>query len=191
MSTDNGTRRDPASLTRVQITRRTSTSSDTLAHPLLSPTPSSMSVAQAANTTPNHLTGASALNNASPTRYVPYTPRHRVAAAPSAPATTSTTTQSILPAPSHQSLGTATNKLLLQNLKAAAQVELGLNNDSIGWHLLEFLANETGGNDWDDVWTLLTAEKVCAWCLVLKHYLCIYSRRLFCCPLSPCRVACA
>lgn len=119
------------------------------AHPLLSPTPSTSQV----NTVPATTSETTHLS-ATP-RYVPYTPRHRTAAA-----TTGTTLQSSQPVAPQQQGGGATNKLQLMNLKASAQ-SIGLDTGSIGWEMLEKLVGEHDHTpDWNDIWTALTTGKV-------------------------------
>ncbi|KAG8916921.1 hypothetical protein FRC02_003466, partial [Tulasnella sp. 418] len=102
---------------------------------------------------------------ASPTPpYVPYTPRHRHAPAPSSGSSV-TVSSSVQPAiaisvpPSNGvNGGGATGKLQLQNLKAAAQ-QMGLSNSSIGWAMLERFISEPNLGDWDHAWSLITSGK--------------------------------
>ncbi|KAJ2915560.1 hypothetical protein MD484_g4848, partial [Candolleomyces efflorescens] len=102
------------------------------AHPLLSP--------------------GSAANSDGTPKYVPYTPRQRVAAA-------ATTTGTIVhPPPSPQNPGNATIKLQLMHLKAAAQ-NLGLDTSTVGWAILEKLGVFNEGEEWHEIWTLLTSGK--------------------------------
>ncbi|THH06133.1 hypothetical protein EW146_g9708 [Bondarzewia mesenterica] len=116
------------------------------AHPLLSPTPSAVTV----NTTGLETQGVS-----SAPRYVPYTPRHRTAAA-----TTGTTLQpSVSVSPQQQQNGGATSKLQLMNLKASAQ-SVGLDTGSVGWEILEKLVGEHDHTpEWNEIWTALTTGK--------------------------------
>ena len=111
------------------------------AHPLLSPGPTS-------TTSPPSSDSA----NGAP-KYLPYTPRQRVAAA-------ATTTGTIVhPPPSPLNPGNATTKLQLMHLKAAAQ-NLGLDTSTIGWGILEKLVGFNEGEEWSEVWGLLTSGKV-------------------------------
>ncbi|KAI0272391.1 hypothetical protein BC834DRAFT_856516 [Gloeopeniophorella convolvens] len=114
------------------------------AHPLLSPIPSSASVA--APPTSEAQDGA-----ATAARYATYTPRHRTAP------TTVTTLQSPLSVSPQQQPGgsMAANKLQLMNLKAGAQ-SVGLETGSVGWEILEKLVAEHEINpDWADIWNAL------------------------------------
>lgn len=117
------------------------------AHPLLSPTPSSTAV---------NTTGSAEVHGVSTApRYVPYTPRHRTAAA-----TTGTSLQSSVTVSPQQQNGGATSKLQLMNLKAGAQ-SVGLDTGSVGWEILEKLVGEHDHSpDWNDIWTALTTGKV-------------------------------
>lgn len=99
----------------------------------------------------------------SPPRYVPYTPRHRLLS--------STTTLSTNPAVSMSSPqipGGATEKLQMQNMKAAAQA-IGLTNGTLGWAILDKLAGMSEGSDWEDLWKTITKEKVCLKCVQSRH----------------------
>lgn len=117
-------------------------------HPLLSPSPSS-------STSP--VNSPLEATYAPTTKYVPYTPKHRVASS----ATTGTTTHSPLSLSPQQHHGDATTKLQMMNLKAAAQ-KLNLENGSLGWAILEKLANEVEqGPEWNEIWEALASEQVC------------------------------
>lgn len=122
------------------------------AHPLLSPTPSAsgelLSAAQQSQlgTTPS-----------TPPRYVPYTPRQRTV-----PTTSTTVSPSIAVStgPSKQPFGGATSKLQLQSLKAAVQT-MGVDNESVGWTILEkFVGGEVEGADWDEIWGIIAGGQV-------------------------------
>lgn len=120
-------------------------------HPLLSPAPSTTDIHQ------GHPTSAAP----SPPRYVPYTPRQR----PIGSATTSTTLSSSIAAtgspssPIH-SHGGATGKLQLQSLKASVQT-MGLNNNSIGWAMIEKLVSgDVEGPEWDAIWQVVSTSQV-------------------------------
>ncbi|ETW79165.1 hypothetical protein HETIRDRAFT_420333 [Heterobasidion irregulare TC 32-1] len=116
------------------------------AHPLLSPTPSSTAVNTADSVEVHGVSTAP--------RYVPYTPRHRTAAA-----TTGTSLQSSVTVSPQQQNGGATSKLQLMNLKAGAQ-SVGLDTGSVGWEILEKLVGEHNHSpDWSDIWTALTTGK--------------------------------
>lgn len=97
---------------------------------------------------------AAAAAGTSPPRYVPYTPRHRL---PSSTTTTSTSPSVSMSTP--QVPGGATEKLQLQNMKAAAQA-MGLMNDSLGWLMLERLVVIGENSEWDELWKLITKGKV-------------------------------
>lgn len=113
------------------------------AHPLLSPGLASAASSQGGD------------NNANGTpKYLPYTPRQRVAAA-----TTTTTGTIVHPPPSPLNPGNATTKLQLMHLKAAAQ-NLGLDTSTIGWAILEKLVAFNEGEEWNEIWGLLTTGKV-------------------------------
>ncbi|KAA1468993.1 hypothetical protein DENSPDRAFT_795350 [Dentipellis sp. KUC8613] len=117
------------------------------AHPLLSPTPSTVSV----NTTTSPETQKPSTVATAP-HYVPYTPRHRTAAA-----TTGTTSLSV--SPQQQQGGGATSKLQLMNLKASAQ-SVGLDTGSIGWEILEKLVGEHDhAPEWNEIWSALATGK--------------------------------
>jgi len=120
------------------------------AHPLLSPGPASPAPLDHGS-----IAGSAAqLNSNVPTRYVPYTPRHRVT--PTA-ATTGTTVHPT--SPQHQA-GDATSKLQLMHLKAAAQM-IGVEGGSLGWMMLERLVLDSEvGDEWSDIWSAITSGKV-------------------------------
>ncbi|KAG6918160.1 hypothetical protein DXG01_016145 [Tephrocybe rancida] len=86
-------------------------------------------------------------------RYVPYTPRQRVAASP-------TTTGTTIHPSSPQQQGDATSRLQLVNLKAAAQ-NIGLDTVSVGWAILEKLVQESDhhNSEWNEIWTAVTTGK--------------------------------
>jgi hypothetical protein len=136
------------SIGRAQGTRISRVSSfETLsAHPLLSAaaSPSSPTAIPDSHSTP---------------KYVPYTPRHRVAS----PATTTigTTVDSSAPTSSQQQHGAATTKLQLMNLKAVVQ-NVGLDTNSIGWAMLEKIVYENDHSaEWSEIWNAITAGKAC------------------------------
>ncbi|KZT25192.1 hypothetical protein NEOLEDRAFT_1162873 [Neolentinus lepideus HHB14362 ss-1] len=122
------------------------------AHPLLSPnspkhhspSPSSSSL---------ELPAGGQLSNTAP-RYVPYTPRQRVAP------TSATTGATMHPVPPQQpSQGGATTKLQLMNLKAAAQ-NIGLDGVSVGWAILEKLESlNDGDTEWNEIWSAVSTGK--------------------------------
>ncbi|CAE6503642.1 unnamed protein product [Rhizoctonia solani] len=101
-------------------------------------------------------------------RYIPYTPRHRAQHSASVPAasTSPQPTISISNSTSHPSFQASasssgvTGRLQLQNLKAEAQ-SIGLDNESVGWAMLERLCSsvpypENERPEWDEIWDLLT-----------------------------------
>lgn len=146
---------------------RASSHESLTAHPLLSPTPSSNS------TTPTD--GSSSTTPSAP-KYVPYTPRQRVA--PTS-ATTGTTVHPSVTPHQHPLQGDATSKLHLLNLKAAAQ-RIGLDTASTGWAILERLGGETEHNqEWNDIWGAITTGKVSAlgFCFYYENAICIYQFR--------------
>ncbi|EMD38990.1 hypothetical protein CERSUDRAFT_93030 [Gelatoporia subvermispora B] len=118
------------------------------AHPLLSPTPSispSDSPARAAT----------------PPRYVPYTPRQRVAptSAMTTAGATSVSAGTVSAPQIQQHPGDAASKLQLMHLKAAAQ-SVGLDTQSTGWAILERLAIETDhGPEWNEIWNAIAVGK--------------------------------
>jgi len=142
-----------ASIGRVQGTRlqRTSSHETLAAHPLLTPNNTTLPSAEQARS------GVNTSNTNETPRYVPYTPRQRVA--PTS-ATTGTTVIPSVAAPPQQYQGDATSKLQLMNLKAAAQ-NVGLDTGTVGWVMLEKLVNESDHNvEWTDIWNAITTGKV-------------------------------
>ncbi|KAF8877910.1 hypothetical protein BD779DRAFT_1556262 [Infundibulicybe gibba] len=130
------------SIGRTQGSRipRTPSHESLTAHPLLSPT-------TAIPPSPEHAPNANGVP-----RYVPYTPRQRVA--PTA-ATTGTTAH---PGPSSPQAD-ATTKLQLMNLKAAAQ-NIHLDTGTLGWAILEHLvSSESEPGEWSDIWATVTSGK--------------------------------
>ena len=121
-------------------------------HPLLSPSPSS-------NLPPTTASPPESTNSQYPTttRYVPYTPKHRV----SSIATTGTTNHSPLSVSTQQPYhGDATSKLQAMNLKAAAQ-NIELDASSVGWAMLEKLIHEADHSpEWNEIWHALSIDKV-------------------------------
>ncbi|TFK39557.1 hypothetical protein BDQ12DRAFT_682001 [Crucibulum laeve] len=105
------------------------------AHPLLSGSTSPSSPGQESNP-----------------KYLPYTPRQRLA-----PTSATTTTVHLSSPQQHQ--GDATSKLQLMNLKAAAQ-NVGLDTGTVGWTILEKLVVEIEhGEEWSDIWNAITSGK--------------------------------
>ena len=102
--------------------------------------------AQGANFAPTALAVHPLLNptqtsTADSAKYVPYTPRQRLA------------TQ----LPTSQGSG----RPQLANLKAAAQT-LGLEANSLGWAILDKIAYEGDTSDeWSEIWNALTKARVC------------------------------
>lgn len=136
------------------LSSSTSGSADSITtHPLLSPPPSSLETPSS----PSSNTHATA----SPPRYVPYTPRQR----PIGTATTSTTLSSSVatttaPGSSLNNHGGAASKLQLQSLKASVQT-MGLDNNCVGWAILEKLVSENlDGIDWDGIWHVISSGQV-------------------------------
>lgn len=102
-------------------------------HPLLNPVP----------TVPP---SSAALDSA---KYVPYTPRQRLA-------TTSTPVQAL----ATQSQGSVPGKPQLANLRTAAQ-NIGLEASSVGWAILEKISYEGDTSDeWSEIWNALTKARV-------------------------------
>ena len=115
------------------------------AHPLSLPRPASPSPSESGP-------GATLSVNGNP-KYVPYTPRQRVAP-------TSATTATAHP-PSPQQQGDATSKLQLMHLKAAAQ-NIGLDSGTLGWSILEKLVLDCDYSDeWMEIYHAITSSKVC------------------------------
>ncbi|KAF7319401.1 VPS9 domain-containing protein [Mycena chlorophos] len=116
-------------------------------HPLLSPS------------SPNHSFDAKQ-RSPSPSRngphYVPYTPRQR--GPPTGLSTTGMTTVAAPPQQQQQAgAASATSKLQMVNLKAAAQ-NVGLDGSSVGWAILEKLVVSEGG-EWTEIWSALAVGK--------------------------------
>ncbi|KAH7093909.1 hypothetical protein BKA62DRAFT_834482 [Auriculariales sp. MPI-PUGE-AT-0066] len=107
-----------------------------LHHPLLSPAAPSLPT-----------TTTTTANGAAAAGYVPYTPRQRPHAAPTAP--------SVAPLvnPPTQSKPSATG------WRAGAE-SLGLNADTVGWAILQRLIEaDNSGAEWDEIWTALESNK--------------------------------
>ena len=135
---------------------RTPSSESLTAHPLLSPGSSPSSIA---------------LDTTQGQRYVPYTPRQRATAA-------STGTVNVSSSPS-SSGGDATSRLQMMNLKSAAQ-GIGLDAGSVGWAILEKLV-EGPGDEWVEIWNVITTHKVSTLFLDVGRKLTITYRRHCCC----------
>ncbi|KAF8324324.1 uncharacterized protein EI90DRAFT_3157462 [Cantharellus anzutake] len=91
-----------------------------------------------------------------PPPYVPYTPRQRPATT-TASATLNASVSISSSSPSH---GEATSRLQLQGLKATVQT-VGIDNNSIGWAILEKLvAGEVEGPEWDEIWNVIASGSV-------------------------------
>ncbi|PCH44498.1 hypothetical protein WOLCODRAFT_105227 [Wolfiporia cocos MD-104 SS10] len=138
----------PGSLGRHSPVPRVPSHESISTHPLLSPPP------------PASPTTAASPDNGAPAnpRYVPYTPRQRVA--PTS-ATTGTTMHPSMSASQQQNpfQGDATSKLQMMNLKAAAQ-RIGLDAASTGWAILERLSTEADhGPEWNEIWNALSVSK--------------------------------
>jgi hypothetical protein len=129
-------------------------------HPLLSSGPSEPISTGITNDT-------SSISSSPQTVYVPYVPRQQ-RPLPTSPSTAAKSTVSSTPVSRQPSAplnatstsgasttSAATSKLQLQNLKAAAQ-KIGLNGTSLGWAILEKLANE---GEFEQAWTALTVGK--------------------------------
>ena len=113
------------------------------AHPLSSPKPPSPAPSES-----GPISGATLGNP----KYVPYTPRQRVAP-------TSATTATVHP-PSPQQQGDATSKLQLMHLKAAAQ-NIGLDSGTLGWSILEKLVLDCDySEEWMEIYNAITYSKV-------------------------------
>lgn len=89
-------------------------------------------------------------------RYVPYTPRQRVAATVPTTGTSGTT---VHPPSFQPHQGDATSKLQIMNLKAAAQ-NVGLDTGTLGWSILEKIVLENDGSEWAEIMSALTSGKV-------------------------------
>lgn len=148
----------PSSIGRSLGTLTRSSSHESLtAHPLLSPALAGSSSPSTSSSTSGDATAGAGTVSSAP-RYVPYTPRQRVATS----TTTGTTVQSTIQAsPQQQSFqGDATSKLQMMNLKAAAQ-KGGLDAASTGWAILEKLGTETDhGSEWNKIWSAIAIGKV-------------------------------
>ena len=119
------------------------------AHPLSLPRPASPVPSESG---PLSGVGATLGVNGNP-KYVPYTPRQRVAP-------TSATTATAHP-PSPQQQGDATSKLQLMHLKAAAQ-NIGLDSGTLGWSILEKLVLDCDySEEWMEIYNAITFSKVC------------------------------
>lgn len=111
------------------------------AHPLISSNrPSSPS--------PDH-----AVDGHSVPRYVPYTPRQRVAPMGG------NVGPIVHPPSPQQSQGDAATRLQMMNLRAAVQ-SVGLDTGTIGWGILEKLALEGEAAEWAELWAAVTSGKV-------------------------------
>ena len=96
--------------------------------------------------------GATLSINGNP-KYVPYTPRQRVAP------TSATTTIAHPPSP-QQHQGDATSKLQLVHMKAAAQ-NIGLDSGTLGWSILEKLVLDCDcSEEWTEIYSAITSSKV-------------------------------
>ncbi|KDQ50153.1 hypothetical protein JAAARDRAFT_42332 [Jaapia argillacea MUCL 33604] len=151
--------------------QRTSSHETLSTHPLLSPTPTSAFASSSSSssslldpsspTTPTHPQPPPQHTSPTGPRYVPYTPRQRVAP------TSATVTGATMHAPSPQHAGVgggATGRLQVMNLKAAAQ-GIGLDMGSVGWGMLERLMGlglglgEEGEGEWGEIWSAVTTGK--------------------------------
>lgn len=120
---------------------RTGSRDNLATHPLLSSGSSTLSLSSTLET-----------QSSSTPKYVPYTPRQRLA-------TTSTTAQPpVSVSPQHQPTGGATSKLQLMNLKAAAQ-GIGLDTACLGWAMLEKLSQDGETEEWAEIWGAITKGK--------------------------------
>jgi hypothetical protein len=157
-------------------------------HPLLSTTSTTASSTSSTPpaqgpglTPPDGLTTTQTI----PPKYIPYTPRHRVAAT----AATTTDASSIsVSTPASASVsasaphlqGGATTKLQLMNLKAAAQ-SAGVETTSVGWTMLEKIVYHAGESnsaaEWNDIWTSITSGKVLAFFPFFLSYFLVLMRR--------------
>ncbi|KII87103.1 hypothetical protein PLICRDRAFT_42742 [Plicaturopsis crispa FD-325 SS-3] len=156
MSTKRDTLFPSTSIGRVQGTnlQRKASQEMITTHPLLSPAPSTTS--PTAQSPPSPEAAVPAHGTSTPPRYIPYTPRQRVAPTP---ATTGTTIHSSISAAPQPHQGGATGKLQLMNLKAAAQ-NIGLDVGSVGWAILETLVGESDHTqEWNDIWNAITTGK--------------------------------
>lgn len=120
---------------------RTGSRDNLATHPLLSSGSSTLSLSSTLET-----------QSSSTPKYVPYTPRQRLA-------TTSTTAQPpVSVSPQHQPTGGATSKLQLMNLKAAAQ-GIGLDTACLGWAMLEKFSQDGETEEWAEIWGAITKGK--------------------------------
>ena len=123
-------------------------------HPL-SPRPASPAPSES-----GPISGGATLGNP---KYVPYTPRQRVAP-------TSATTATVHP-PSPQQQGDATSKLQLMHLKAAAQ-NIGLDSGTLGWSILEKLVLDCDySEEWMEIYHAITSSKVYSLLLLILEIL--------------------
>jgi len=123
------------------------------AHPLSSPGPGPASPAPSDSGAISG-SGATLSVNGNP-KYVPYTPRQRVAP-------TSATTATAHPPALQQHQGDATSKLQLMHLKAAAQ-NIGLDSGTLGWLILEKLVLDCDySEEWMEIYSAITSSKVCS-----------------------------
>lgn len=128
------------------------------AHPLSSPRPVSP-----APSDPVAIPGSGVtLSVNGNSKYVPYTPRQRVAP-------TSATTATAHPPSPQQHQVDATSKLQLMHLKGAAQ-NIGLDSGTVGWSILEKLVLDCDySEEWTEIYSAITSSKVyflsmlCAW----------------------------
>lgn len=156
------------SIGRAQGARLQSTSSHE-AHPLLSTSP----------TISEHNSGIATTVLSGNPRYVPYTPRQRVAP------TATTTGTTVHPSSPQAYQGDATSKLQLMNMKAAAQ-SIGLDTGTVGWAMLEKLVLESDhGEEWAEIWNIITSGKVssCRFLSLLTPHQFIEERRPHSCYL--------
>ncbi|CCM02617.1 uncharacterized protein FIBRA_04720 [Fibroporia radiculosa] len=148
----------PGSIGHSSPVPRTASFETLSTHPLLSPPPPSSPAPIIADVT-----------HAGAPRYVPYTPRQRVAPAS---ATTGTTLHPSIGTSQQQNAfhGDATSKLQVMNLKAAAQ-RIGLDAASTGWAILEKLSTETDhGAEWNDIWSVLSSNKATLFLPIEPHH---------------------
>ena len=107
------------------------------------------------------LGSGAALNINGNPKYVPYTPRQRVAP-------TSATTATVHPPLPQQHQGDATSKLQLMQLKAAAQ-NIGLDSGTLGWSILEKLVLDCDySEEWVEIYSAITFSKVYFFIMVGK-----------------------
>ena len=120
------------------------------AHPLSLPgRPASPEPSESSGT----ISGGATLSINGNPKYVPYTPRQRVAP-------TSATTATAHPPSPQQHQGDATSKLQLMHLKAAAQ-NIGLDSGTLGWSILEKLVLDCDhSEEWAEIYSAITSSKV-------------------------------